>query len=126
MAWVKLDDRFWANRKVRRAWREPRAVGLYVMALCRANAEESDGFVDPEWAEMQIPDDVERDRVVTALVDVGLWEPFGDGWQIHDYHAYQPSKVKLEEVREARRLAGKLGGQKSGESRRANNQTPGR
>lgn len=109
MPWVKIDDAFWRHRKTRKAWREPRAVGLFVMALCHSNEGLEDGFVSPEWVEMQLaPKD--RERVTQALVEAGLWEPFGDGWQIHDYFDYQPSRAKVESVQEAKRLAGALGG----------------
>lgn len=123
MAWVKLDDGVWRHRKIRRAWKEPRAVGLWAMALTHSAEAEQDGFVDPEWVEMQIPDTKEREEVIAVLVEVGLWAPFGDGWQFHDYHDYQPSAEKLAGIREARRLAGTLGGQASGRSRR-NGPTP--
>ncbi len=122
VTWVKLDDAFWRHRKIRKAWREPRAVGLYVMALARCNEEESDGFVDPEWLEMQIADPDELSRVVGALVSARLWEPFGDGWHVHGYDKYQPTSAKLAEVREARRMAGALGGKASGNVRRLNRQ----
>jgi hypothetical protein len=123
MAWVKLDDGFWHHRKVRKAWREPRAVGLWAMALAHVNEAEQDGFVDPEWIEDQIPDADERARVIAALVDAGLWRECNDGWEFHDYHDYQPSAAKIAEVREARRMAGKLGGAASGRSRRNGGQS---
>jgi hypothetical protein len=110
MTWVRLDDAIWRNRKIRKAWKEPRAVGLYILAIAVANDEANDGWVDPDWVEMMIPNKAERNRVVDLLVSLGMWSEFGDGWQIHDYLDYQPSSAKVEEIREARRLAGALGG----------------
>jgi hypothetical protein len=119
MPWVKLDDRFPAHRKIRKAWKADRgAVGLWAMALAHVNEALQDGFVDPEWIEDQLPNARERAAMTGTLVEAGLWEPFGDGWMIHDFADYQPSSAHIAKVREARRLAGVLGGKASGASRR--------
>jgi hypothetical protein len=114
MTWVKLDDGLWRHRKIRKAWKEPRAVGMYVLALCHCNeenaSEENNGFVDADWVELMLPAKPERDRVTGTLEDLGLWEPRTGGWQIHDYLDYQPDHHKVLEIREARRFAGSLGG----------------
>lgn len=125
MAWVKIDDRFWLNRKVRKAWSQaPASIGLYILALaycndCNGNGEDNDGFVDEEWLEMTFAtlNGDNREQAVQALADAGLWTAFGDGWQIHDYLDYQPSSKHVQKVRETRRIAGKLGGKKSGQVR---------
>ena len=48
------------------------------------------------------------------FVGVGLWElhPSGDGWQVHDYLAFNSSKVEVLAERESKRQAGKLGAAK--------------
>lgn len=53
------------------------------------------------------------------LVEVGLWEEVEGGFVIHDYHDYQPSTEEQERRNAARSAAGRLGGQRSGESRRS-------
>jgi hypothetical protein len=120
VAWAKIDDGFWHHKKVMKAWqRNPAAIGLWTMALAQANETESDGWVDPDWLEVIVLDDAERERLVGVLIDAGLWEEFGDGWQFHDYHDFQPSASHLDHVREQKRIAGKLGGERSGQVRRA-------
>ena len=119
MPWTKLDDGFHAHRKVRRVWaRGGRALGLHVMAMTYSSRNLMDGFVDPEWVIEQLPDDRERLQVVECLLEEGLWEQFGDGFQIHDFLEYNPSASHVVHVREMRRLAGKQGGMRSGEVRR--------
>jgi hypothetical protein len=48
----------------------------------------------------------------------GLWERVGDGFRIHDYHHYQPTREDAERTSALRAAAGRRGGQRSGESRR--------
>ena len=120
MAWAKIDDKFWHHKKVMRAWqRDPAAIGLWTMALTQANETESDGWIDPEWLEVIMPDAERRERLVAVLIDAGLWREFGDGWEFHDYHDFQPAKSHLEHVREMRRINGSKGGKRSGEVRAA-------
>lgn len=101
MAWAKLDDRFHAHPKVRRAWRNRTAVGLHAMALSWVAQYEEDGRVSVEWVEDQLPEEAERASAVSALVDAGLWEPNGSGWLIHDYLEYNPSKEQAAAKRAA-------------------------
>lgn len=104
MTWTKLDDNFHSHPKTRRIWRDPIALGLYVLALNYSTCHELDGKVPPEFAEDQVPDQSDRDRAVQVLVEVGMWKPNGDGWVIHDYAEYQPSKATLDAKREADRV----------------------
>jgi hypothetical protein len=64
------------------------------------------------------------ERAAAALVAAGLWvvtddtpEGPGPGWRVHDYDAYQLSRDEVERRREQRRVAGRTGGQRSGEAR---------
>lgn len=103
MAWAKLDDRYDDNRKVKRAWREhPRAVGLHAMAITYSSRHETDGFLDAIWVEERLPNAKERAGCVLALVSAGLFSEVEGGWQVHDYLDYNPSRVELDEQREAR------------------------
>lgn len=109
MPWVKLDDGFHRHRKTRKAWREPRAVGLHVMAMTYCADHLTDGFVDREWVEDQLPARAERDRVIGKLVETGMWHEHGDGWTIHDFLEFNPSADKVEAQREAKREGGRKG-----------------
>lgn len=111
MPWTKLDDQFYANRKIRRVWmRGGRALGLHVMAMTYSSRHLFDGYVDPEWVEEQLPNPRERAQVIQCLIDEKLWKPYGDGWTIHDFLKFNPSASHVEHVREMRRLNGKRGG----------------
>jgi len=129
VAWVKIDDAFHRMRKVRRAWRSahPETVGLLVMSLAYANDELTDGHIDPEWVELQLLDTVDVDQppaLVVAMLDLDLWVPHIGAWGIHlDFWQHQPSAADVERVKEARRMAGALGGKRSGEARRNQSQS---
>jgi hypothetical protein len=108
MTWARLDDRFYSNRKVMRAWKLSRAsVGLHTMALAWCCGHELDGHVDEEFVESVLPKDKERAVAVDALVAVGLWHRNGTGWVINDFLEYNPSAASLREKRrkEAERKA---------------------
>lgn len=99
MTWTKLDDTFHSHPKIRRAWREPIALGLHVLALNYATCHDLDGEVPTEFVEDQVPDQSDRARAIEVLVDIGLWAENGKGWVIHDFLEYQPSRAKLREKR---------------------------
>lgn len=101
MTWTKLDDGLHSHPKIRKAWREPRAVGLHLLAINYATCHELDGKISPEFVEDYLPDAGERERVVAQLEACGLWDRNGVGWEIHDFLQYQPSKQSLREKREA-------------------------
>lgn len=102
MAWAKLDDQFNNHPKTREAWRtDPVSVGLYALALSWAAQYETDGRVTPAWVEDQLPDEEQRTSAVSALVNAGLWVENGNGWVIHDYLEYNPSKAEIQAKREA-------------------------
>ena len=116
MTWVKLDDQFADHPKLREAG--PLAGWLYVSALCYANRYLTDGLIK----ESVLPGLIDlggvfpresRNRLgerlgelVWALLNVDLWEPAEDGYQIHDFHKYNPSARKVQEKRQ--RAAEKL------------------
>ena len=102
MAWAKLDDRFHSHPKALQAWeREPAAVGLYALALSWVAAHETDGRVPSEWINRQVPVQLDRDRLTETLTEAGLLEPNGEGWLIHDYLDYNPSREQAQAKREA-------------------------
>ena len=92
MAWLKIDDQYFFNRKVLRAGRDARDLHLASMAYCAGQL--SDGAIDSEslpllGAMAIIPD---AEASAAKLVEVGLWDIDGDGWQIHDYLDYNPTR----------------------------------
>ena len=111
MAWVRIDDAWPTHPKAIAAG--PMARDLYLAALCWCNRHVavvspscrrrvSEGHV-PRAA---IPSISNGLRAVYRLADrlcaVGLWEPCGDDYHIHDYAEYQPTR---DEVLARRRAA---------------------
>ena len=74
MAWVRIDDAFDANRKVKRLWRRcPEALGLHVMAITYGATTQPVGRIDLEWVREMVPNPRRRTASITALLESGLW-----------------------------------------------------
>ncbi|MFE2710547.1 hypothetical protein ACFXKI_00800 [Streptomyces mirabilis] len=96
MPWVKLDDRFPSHRKV--ALLSDRAFRLHVCAMCWCAENLTDGRIGERELAL-----VTRIRGVKAtakqLEDAGLWDRTEDGWEIHDYLDYNPSREQVQAER---------------------------
>lgn len=106
MAWVKLDDRFYTNRKVLDAGRDARELYLVGLTYCAGNL--SDGFIpDTALPALAVTVDVTVLPIVsscaTRLVMVGLWESAEGGYRVHDYLNFNPSAAHVRAEREATR-----------------------
>lgn len=141
MAWVRLDDEFAFHPKVMRAG--PLGVAMQVAALCYCNQYETDGELPRAAAAtlmhfeglafvsggdlFGVGDDVTWQVVADILVASGVWHepghdckecpPVSDGYYLHGYLKYQPSRADLEAEREAKRAAGRAGGRASAKAR---------
>ena len=102
MPWTKLDDSFHGHRKIRRAGLA--ATGLHARALSLAG-EQMDAHIDREWVEESGGRNWQK--LVAKLVEVDLWEVNGNGWIVHDYHDYNPTREEWEAERAKRSAAGK-------------------
>jgi hypothetical protein len=91
MAWARLDDSFYSHPKVRRAGLA--AVGLHVRAISYSAAHLLDGHIDVGWAKEA--GGTQHRKLVNALLGANLWEPNGDGFVIHDYLDYNPSRESV-------------------------------
>lgn len=103
MSWVRLDDRFYNNRKILSVSLPAR--WLYLSALCVANQHASDGHVD-QAAQDCLMVAVGRagnfDALARELVTALLWADLGDGtFGIHDYLEYQLSADEQRKERAA-------------------------
>jgi hypothetical protein len=123
MSWVKLDDKRSLHRKFRRLGFAAR--GLDEAAICHCSHDNTDGYVSHDDLEdlahhHGVPLD-EAEQLAQQLVDVGRWgtDPTRGGWTIHDYFEFNPSAAEAARRRTAKRQAASLGGQRSGEVRRA-------
>lgn len=101
MAWVRFDDGFFRHPKVVTAGRDAR--DLFMASVFYANSNLTDGFI-PEGAIRLIAADAgigAHAKPTAALLKVGLWLTADDGYQIHDYLAYQQSATQVKAYREA-------------------------
>lgn len=100
MVWVRLDEGFPEHRKVLAVGGD--AAWLHVCAIAYCNRNETDGVI-PRQVIGRLSDRRRVNLLAANLVDVGLWEPHVDGWIIHDYHDYQPSRSQLAKERQQAR-----------------------
>ncbi len=103
MAWVRLDDQFFANPKVVELGKDAKLV--YLAALTYCGSQLTDGVIKAGAVRMVAAMvDAERE-CVAELVDAGLWEVIPEGYRIHDYLIYNPSgeQVKAERANNAKR-----------------------
>lgn len=100
MTWVKLDEQFPEHRKVIAAGGD--AAWLFICMLAYCNRNETDGVI-PGDVVARLSDRRHPAKLTARLFDVGLLEGHPDGWLVHDYHEYQPSRAKLDAARDAAR-----------------------
>lgn len=97
MPWVRLDDRFPTHRKV--ALLSDRAFRLYVSALCWSSENLTEGHISDR--ELTLVARVRGTKTAaTELVTAQLWEREDDGYVIHDFLEYNPSRARVKEDRE--------------------------
>lgn len=123
MTWFRIDDKFHDHRKVRALGKSRvGAIGLWTLAGTWSADNTSDGFV---------PDQIiarwdARKRLAATLCRVGLWhevEVNGEhGYQFHQWDEHQPTREQILDRRQKRAASGRLGGVKSGQSRRSKNE----
>jgi hypothetical protein len=92
MPWVKLDDRFPSHRKI--ALLPDRAFRLHVSAICWCSENLTDGRIGDR--ELPLVAHI-RGLKATAkqLEDAGVWDRTDDGWVIHDFLDYNPSRDQV-------------------------------
>ncbi len=110
MSWVKLDDQFFFNRKIIKAGRDARDLYLASLAYCAGQL--TDGFVPAEALPLlHVMAGIANDKqIASKLLSTGLWEASDNGYIVHDYLKYNPTKEQVEITREARAEAGSRGG----------------
>jgi hypothetical protein len=116
MAWFRVDDQSAFHPKVVRAGNA--AFGAWVRLGAYCNAQLTDGFVPEQVARL-----IASKREIDNMIAAGLLHPTSGGYEIHDYHDFQPASDEVKErraqVAAKRAEAGRLGGKASGESRRS-------
>lgn len=125
MPWVRFDDDYPTNPKMRALGRNIPAKWLATVAVFFCSRHLTDGVINLQTdlellcgkSQMPIPT---IKRCIPELVRVGLWDVLGEGvYLVHDFLDYNPSAAEVKELRAARAEAGRLGGLRSGASRRS-------
>lgn len=98
MTWLKVDDGFTDHPKIEAL--SDQAFRLHVAGLCFCARTLSDGKVPEDRVRRLLPKVTKR--MVTELVDGGLWLPIQAGFEIKDYLAYNPSRAEVEKQRTER------------------------
>lgn len=96
MAWAKVEEQFWSHPKCDGI--SLQAIGLWVLALSWSSDKMTDGYIKPDTLYRL---HLDAYAYVDELVDAGLWDenPRDEGWIIHDFLDYNPSKVEVQEKR---------------------------
>lgn len=95
MMWLRIDDQFSDHPKLVRAG--DLAAWLHVCGLCYCARHLTDGLIPLGQAERM---DYSGERI-ERLVSAGLWEKTEDGYLVHDYLDYNPSRAEVLASREA-------------------------
>lgn len=107
MPWFKVDDKFHAHRKTRKAGLS--AIGLWVIAGTWASDNLTDGFVPADVIRGWGAKPTDAARLVTA----GLWSDAtvdGEvGYRFHDWQKFQPSAAVTAAMRAKESEAGQRG-----------------
>jgi general stress protein YciG len=121
MPWFRVDDQFGMHPKVLAAGNA--AAGLWLRCAAYAASQLTDGHVPLEVARLY-----GKPVQAIALVTAGLWHATGhdcrrcpqpaNGYQMHDYEEWNPTRAKVVAAREKKKEAGRKGGEASGASRR--------
>jgi hypothetical protein len=102
-SWVRLDDAWLHNPKVRKAGVLGRA--LYIAAICYAHRQNTDGSIDADVIDLLATEAgltmEQANEAASRLLEVGLFEREASGWVVHDYVACQETKAQRDAVRES-------------------------
>lgn len=136
MSWVRIDDGMPEHPKVLSVG--PLAFALDIAAICYCARNRTDGRVPRskvrillDLADVRIAGrKADALALADALVAAGRWRRDGDDFVIHDFLEYNPARADIEgksaDLSEIRRAAGRTGGLRSGEARRAIDEATGK
>ncbi len=119
MAWVRIDDQIGRHPKLLSAG--PAAAWLWVLGLAHCQSLLTNGFIAESVVPLLgIPKGYRP--LVDRLIAAQLWHPAPGGYQVHDYLKHNESRdaalTRQTTAHEAKVRAGRIGGQRSGVSRR--------
>jgi hypothetical protein len=117
VTWVKLEDDFSENPKI--AGLSDSALALWVTGLAYCNRNLTDGFIPSQVGLGQLRYcDGNAVPPIRELEATGLWDEIPGGWEVHDFHDYQPTKEavlaeraaareRMQELRKNRKISSK-------------------
>jgi hypothetical protein len=95
VTWVRLDDSMPEHPKM--VGLTDRAFRQHIAALCYSNRNLTDGAIPLVIAHRLV---TSGKRHAGELVTAGIWDTTNDGYQIHDYEDYQPTRAAVMRDRE--------------------------
>lgn len=105
MPWIRFEDNFPEHPKVLAI--SDRAFRLHVRAIGYCSRHLTDGAVS--LAAVRSLTMGAATRLTSELVRARMWTVTDDGFLIHDYLDYQPSREAILHIRQQRAIAGKAG-----------------
>lgn len=129
--WIKADDKLANHPKIRRAGQllgggdgHAITLGVFHWLLSYCNEYFTDGFIADEILASS-PVCRRPLKVAKALIDcsvrpegAGLLHKVPGGYEIHDYHDWNPTAEESAKLRQAKVFAGREGGLRSGQVRK--------
>jgi hypothetical protein len=113
MSWIRVDDHFADHPKVMALGSDRlRGLGLWHVAASYCARYLTDGYVPTTHVRAHAPA-----RLINRMVAVGLFDPVADGYMLHDWLNYNPSRDAVHEAQAKKRAAGQAGGRASAGSR---------
>jgi len=112
--WVRLDDTLDDHKKYRAL--NPAAGWLHIRGLLFCARQLTDGHI-PEHVARDLAAQVDPQQsmldgehpLIALLVQRTIWERDADGYKVHDYLDYNPSRRNIERERRKRKKLGKMG-----------------
>ena len=95
MAWLYLDDQLPDHPKIVQAGGD--AAWLFVCGLAYCRRYDTDGFI-PAAAVPRLTDRRSPLKLAAVLVNVSLWEPGNDGWNVHDWSDWNRTNTSRSEA----------------------------
>jgi len=102
MGWARLDDEAAESLKVRRAGTQ--AAALWYASITWCAKHRTDGVIERELVSdiwRPIGEAFDHEAAAARLVEVGLWDEHPQGYAVHDFLDYNPSREE-ENARRAR------------------------
>ncbi len=92
MAWLRIDDRFRTHPKMHKAGL---AGWLAFCGICYCREHLTDGIIPREAVQTLAPGLTTPYKHAAKLVEIGLWHQHSEGFEVHDFLDWNPSKTDV-------------------------------